>query len=71
MNPTWRKPFGMMVILLIITVWAGVVVSQADRITALPALLQIPVYLFCGIIWILPLKPLLRWMEVGEWRSRP
>jgi hypothetical protein len=70
MTPTWRKPFGMFLILLLICVWSGLVVSQADRISALPAWAQIPVYFLAGTIWILPLKPLLRWMELGEWRAR-
>jgi predicted membrane channel-forming protein YqfA (hemolysin III family) len=67
-NPSWRKPAGMFLILLLIAVWCGVIVSQADRISALPGLLQIPIYLVAGIVWILPLKPLLRWMELGRWR---
>ncbi|WP_404713491.1 DUF2842 domain-containing protein [Sphingomonas sp. MMS24-J13] len=67
-NPSWRKPAGMFLILLLITVWCGVIVSQADRIGSLPGLLQIPIYLVAGIVWILPLKPLLRWMELGRWR---
>jgi hypothetical protein len=70
MTPTWRKPFGALMILLLIIVWAGLVVSQAERISALPAVLQIPIYCIAGIVWILPLKPLLRWMELGEWRAK-
>jgi hypothetical protein len=70
MTPSWRKPFGALLIVLLITVWAGLVVSQAERITALPGLVQIPIYCFAGIVWILPLKPLLRWMELGEWRAK-
>lgn len=70
MTPSWRKPFGAVLILVIIAVWAGLVVSQADRIATLPALAQIPVYFLAGTVWILPLKPLLRWMELGEWRAR-
>jgi len=35
----------------------------------LPALMQAPIYLIAGIVWILPLKPLLRWMELGRWRT--
>lgn len=69
MQPTWRKPFGMLLILLLIMVWALLVVSQADRIGSLPRLLQIPVYFLAGTVWILPLKPLLRWMELGRWRA--
>jgi hypothetical protein len=30
-------------------------------------LAQLVIYLFLGIIWIAPLKPLLRWMELGRW----
>jgi hypothetical protein len=67
-DPSWRKPAGMFLILLLITVWCGLIVSQADRIGALPRLAQIPIYLVAGIVWILPLKPLLRWMEIGRWR---
>jgi hypothetical protein len=33
-----------------------------------PALAQAPVYLFLGVIWIAPLRPLLRWMETGRLR---
>jgi hypothetical protein len=68
MTPSWRKPAGMLLILLLIVVWAGLIVSQADHISALPGLVQIPIYVVAGIIWIFPLKPLLRWMELGRWR---
>jgi len=26
-------------------------------------------YLVAGIVWILPLKPLLRWMETGKFKD--
>ena len=68
MTPTWRKPFGMLLILLLIAVWCGVVVSQSERIAGLPRVAQLAIYLVAGIVWILPLKPLLRWMELGRWR---
>ena len=69
MTPTWRKPFGMLLILLLIVGWAGLVAGQADRIATLPRLVQALVYLVAGIVWIAPLKPLLRWMELGRWRA--
>lgn len=69
MNPSWRKPFGMFLILLLITVWAAIVLGLSPLIERLPALAQAPIYLFAGIVWILPLKPLLRWMELGTWRK--
>lgn len=62
-RPSWRKPFGMMLILLLIAVWAFLVVSAAALIARLPVVAQIAVYAVCGLVWIAPLKPLLRWME--------
>ena len=29
-KPSWRKPFGILLILLLIVLWAGIVVSLAD-----------------------------------------
>ena len=67
MKPTWRKPAGMFLILLLILVWAGLIMSQSDRIARLPWPLQAIVYCVAGIVWIAPLKPLLLWMEHGRW----
>lgn len=68
MTPTWRKPAGMMLILLLIALWAMLVSSLFGWIGRLPGLVQAPVYLFFGLVWITPLKPLLRWMELGPKR---
>ena len=65
---SWRKPAGMFAILLLILVWVVLVASFSRQIGALPILVQLLVYLVLGIIWITPLKPLLRWMETGNWR---
>jgi len=69
MNPSWRKPFGMALILALIAFWAGLVGKLSVYVAHWPALAQAPFYLFAGIVWILPLKPLLRWMELGRWRA--
>jgi hypothetical protein len=68
MDPSWRKPFGVAVILAIITVWAVLVASLSPWIGQMHALLQAIAYTFLGIVWIAPLKPLLRWMETGKFR---
>ena len=68
MKPTWRKPAGMGIILLLIFFWVGLVGSQAQLIGSFAWPLQALVYCFAGIIWIAPLKPLLFWMEHGRWR---
>ena len=69
MTPSWRKPFGILLIVLIIVAWTAAVASLSPWIGELPALLEALVYLAAGIIWILPLKPLLLWMETGKWRE--
>ncbi|WP_033919956.1 DUF2842 domain-containing protein [Sphingomonas sp. 37zxx] len=68
MDPSWRKPAGMFAILALILVWVVLIASFAGLIGQLHWTLQAVVYLVTGIIWIMPLKPLLRWMEVGTWR---
>ena len=67
-EPSWRKPAGIFAILALIALWAAIIVSLAATIGAWPILLQAIFYLVAGIAWILPLKPLLRWIETGHFR---
>lgn len=68
-EPSWRKPAGIFLILAIIVIWAALVASLAAFIENWPVLAQALYYLVAGIAWILPLKPLLRWMETGRFRT--
>ena len=65
-SPSLRKPFGIILILLIVAIWAGIVASASPWIGRLPALVQAIVYLIAGIVWIVPMGPILRWMEGGK-----
>ena len=67
-EPSWRKPFGVFLILLLIIVWAVIVVSASELLAEMPWPVHALYYTVAGIVWILPLKPLLRWMETGKWR---
>ena len=69
-RPSWRKPAGMFLILGMILGWAVLVGSLSGLIGRLPMAVQVPVYVFLGLVWIwlLPLKRLLAWMETGRWR---
>lgn len=67
-EPSWRKPAGIVFILAIIVLWAALVASLAAFVEKWPVLVQGLFYLACGIAWIAPLKPLLRWMETGRFR---
>lgn len=55
--------------MLLILLWAGLVASLAQTVSHWPVLIQAPFYLFMGIAWIIPLKPLIRWSQSGRWRS--
>ena len=62
-KPSWRKPFGAFLIMAIIILWAIIVLLASPWIEKLPILAQAIVYTIAGIAWVLPLKPLLAWME--------
>ncbi|HET9399084.1 MAG TPA: DUF2842 domain-containing protein [Sphingomicrobium sp.] len=65
-QPSWRKPAGIFAILALIVAWATIVASMAGTVGDWPILGQAIFYLIAGVAWILPLKPLLRWMETGR-----
>ena len=70
LKASWRKPAGMLAILLLILVWVVLVASFSAEIGSLPILVQLVIYVVLGIVWIAPLKPLLLWMETGRWSMK-
>jgi hypothetical protein len=68
-QPSGRKGVGIALILLLILLWATLVASLAPVVGKWPVLVQAPYYLFMGIVWIIPLKPLIRWSESGRFRA--
>jgi hypothetical protein len=68
-EPSWRKSAGIFAILALIAVWAALIASLSGEVGRWPALAQALFYLAAGIAWILPLKPLLRWMETGKFKD--
>jgi hypothetical protein len=68
-KPSWRKPAGILIILVMIAFLAWLVASQAQIIGQWPVLVQAIIYLIVGTIWIAPLRPLMIWMETGKWRE--
>ena len=69
-GPSWRKPVGMLAILVLITLWVVLVASLSGIVGQWHALLQLLFYLVTGIVWLwlLPMRRMLRWMETGTWR---
>lgn len=68
-QPSWRKPAGIALVLVLIAAWAMLVVTLAGALGELPWPVWAIYYTIAGIVWVLPLKPLLRWMATGRWRA--
>ena len=68
-DPSARTATGIAAILLVILGWAALVASLARIVGRWPVLVQAAFYLFMGLAWIVPLKPLVRWMQTGKFRS--
>lgn len=59
-----RTLIGTIVILAFVIVYAIVAMALAEsRIQGAPKLVQTLAYLVLGIAWVLPLLPLIKWME--------
>lgn len=65
-KPTWRIPAGVLLLLLGIGLYAALVLLASPLIETLPVLLQAIIYLILGIVWLLPLRRFLIWMETGS-----
>lgn len=74
-SPSLRKPVGVFLIIAIIAVWVWAATSVIDwlndSVGPLPTIVTIMLYAVAGIVWILPLRPILIWMETGRWRHDP
>lgn len=67
-TPTWRIPVGILGLLLGLTIYAVVIARyMPDLIGTWPALAQTVIYLILGVVWLLPLRRFLIWMETGKW----
>ena len=67
-RPSWRKGAGIGFILLLIVLLAVLVASFSGSVGRWPVAGQALFYLVVGVVWIAPLRPLLRWMETGRFR---
>jgi hypothetical protein len=69
-EPSPRKLAGIALIAALIALWAAFVASLAPLVGQWPVLIQAPYYLFMGVAWVIPLKPLVRWAQTGSFRQR-
>jgi hypothetical protein len=67
-RPSWRLPVGILALLAGLTVYGLLIARYApELIGGWPVWAQTPVYLVLGVIWLLPLRRFLIWMETGRW----
>lgn len=68
MEPSLRKPFGVLLVVVYLVVYVIGSAMLFTPVERLHVLIQTPIWLAIGLAWVLPLRPLLRWMETGRWR---
>lgn len=68
-EPTLRIPLGILGLIVGLIAYALVIARYVpELIGGWHALLQTLVYVVLGIVWILPLRRFLTWMETGKWK---
>jgi predicted membrane channel-forming protein YqfA (hemolysin III family) len=64
MTKRTRKLIGTVLILIFICLYAPIAMAIAEgRILEAPKLVQTLAYIALGLVWVLPVMPLIRWME--------
>ena len=60
-----RKFIGAMVMILFVTVYAlvAMALAQSRPVQQAPGILQALYYVVLGMAWVLPMMPLIRWMQ--------
>lgn len=70
--PTWRIPIGVLALVCALGVYALVIANVvAPLVAGWPGPAQAPLYLVLGVVWLLPLRRFLIWMETGRWGEPP
>jgi ABC-type Na+ efflux pump permease subunit len=70
MHRRTRKLIGTAAILAFVVIYSLVAMALAEsRILAAPKAVQTVAYMILGLAWILPLMPLIRWMQRPDPRT--
>ena len=71
-QPTYRIPLGIIGLFVAIIIYAVIIARYAPGlIGSWPTWAQTIIYLLLGVVWLLPLKRFLIWMETGRWSAPP
>ncbi len=67
-EPTMRIPLGVLGLFAALMIYGGLIARYiAPLMAGWPTLAQMPVYLLLGVIWLMPLRRFIVWMETGRW----
>lgn len=68
-QPTLRIPLGILALVGALFAYAVTVTTWVPPLVGdWSALAQTVIYLILGLVWLLPLRRFLIWMETGRWR---
>ncbi|WP_284125221.1 DUF2842 domain-containing protein [Parerythrobacter aestuarii] len=66
-EPTWRIPVGILILIVALVAYALVIARYVPELIGdWHVAFQTIVYLVLGVIWLLPLRHFLVWMETGS-----
>ena len=69
-TPTWRIPLGILGLFMGLMIYGVIIARYAPSlIGSWSGLAQTAVYVVLGLVWLLPLKRFLIWMETGRWSA--
>ncbi|SLJ89990.1 DUF2842 domain-containing protein [Novosphingobium mathurense] len=67
-TPTWRIPIGVLGLCVALAVYSILIATYVPPLIGnWHTLAQTPVYVVLGVVWIMPLRRFLIWMETGRW----
>ena len=61
-----RKPVAVLVLLAFMALWIWGAGTVGSRLTEMPNWAQLIFYVVASFGWILPLRPLLKWMNANQ-----
>jgi uncharacterized membrane protein len=67
-EPSLRIPLGILALLAGLIAYALGIAWASQWIGQLHVAAQTVIYLVLGVVWLLPLRRFLIWMETGRWR---
>jgi hypothetical protein len=69
MTPSLRRPLGILGLILFLFFYVILAVALFEPVASLHVLVQLPVWLFLGLAWVIPMRPVMIWIETGTWRK--